>query len=154
MANRIKFISSFLGMILMLIASSSQALMGPDCSVLTGCKRSICEKEKELAEAKQYNDMAKVFGIEKSLLHLRADCVQSPTGTSAKYAGKLAELEEEYQGDLEDALNEYRADLRDAQRDGKSAKIQQVEEKYQQKKVSITMKYQQKKADLNAAFGY
>ncbi len=139
---------------LLLFAGSLQASMVSDCAALTGCKRSICEKEKELAEAKQYNDIAKVFGIEKSLFHLRADCSQSPTGTSVKYEGKLAELEEEYQDDLKDALNEYRADLRDAQRDGKQAKIQQVEEKYQQKKESITNKYQQKMDDLKAAFGY
>ena len=144
----------FLASSLVIIGSASIVYAATDCSALTGCKRSICEKEKELSEAKQYNDIAKVFGIEKSLLHLRADCAQSPTGSSAKYAGKLAELEEEYQDDLEDALNEYQADLRDAQRDGKSAKIQQVEQKYQQKKDSITAKYQQKKADLNAAFGY
>ncbi len=152
--KNIKTLATLFASALLLTCVTAPAFATASYMTLSGCARAICEKEQELEEARNFNDISKILGIQNSLVHLRADCTQMPAGASSKFNAKLAGQKEEYREDLEEAFNEYQDDLEEAQREGKPAKVQQAEQKYHQKIFSKTDKYQQKQAQLNTTFGY
>ncbi len=114
------------------------------CVVLTGCERKICEKEAELAKAKEYGDVAKILGLQNSLVHVKDSCAQNPDLTSAEYQADLKELKDEYKEDLDDALDEYEDDLAEAKADGKPDKVARAKQKYELKVQQATDEYQRK----------
>lgn len=132
--------------------STLAATATSQCINISGCERKICEKQKELDKAKEYNDIAKIIGLQNSIVHLQESCALDPNHADKKYAGKMEELKEEYKQDLEDALEEYQDDLAEAKSEGKENKILLAKEKYEAKLSRLEDEYNAKVQQLKDKF--
>lgn len=145
-AVRAVLIIAFFGTILPVSAESSES----SCYGLTGCDRKICEKEKALQVARQYNDISKIIGIQDSLVHLRESCAKRTILTKEEYDTELKELKREYKEDLAEALEDYDDDVRKAKTEGKKEKIDRAMDKYKSKIREAADKYERKLKALKA----
>lgn len=138
-----------ISLITVLVGVYSSAYAAENCVSLTGCERAICEKQNELEKANYYDDLPKIIGIQKSLVHMRYKCFDHTENIHHKaYVNELDNLKKEYKEDLDEALEEYVEDSEDARKDRKTEKLESVKKKYEEKVQTITSKYQRKREDL------
>ena len=104
---------------LMLLGVNLQANAPVSCDELSGCKKKICNIEKELATAKKMDNSSKVDGLETSLDQVKKHCTDDKL--DKKFEDKISDVQED--------LAEHTKDYEQAVKDNKADKIEKYKAK-------------------------
>lgn len=110
------------------------SIAAQECSGLSGCEAKVCQIEKQIELAKQYNNSNKEAGLQKALTEVKDHCTVD---------GLKDDLQDEIK-DVKDDLAEHQDDLAEAMKDQKLDKV----EKYKQKIAEDKQELEQLKAEL------
>lgn len=121
---------------LVLLGVNVQANSPVNCDALSGCKKKICNLEKELDTAKKMNNSSKVDGLETSLDQVKKHCTDD----------KLTKDVEDKMDDAKEDLVEHTKEHEEAVKDNRPDKI----EKYKAKMAEDNAEIKQLQEELKA----
>lgn len=112
---------------LILLAVNVEANTQVNCDDLTGCKKKICNLEKDIAIAKEMKNTARVNGLEISLEKVNTHCTDD----------KLIEAMENKIDDTKEDLEEHKKEYAEALEDNKPDKVKKYKTKMAEEEEEI-----------------
>lgn len=113
--------------VLVLFAASVPAITSSDCEDLIGCKKKICEIEKQIEISQKTGNKQKTDGLRKALKNVKENCTDK--GLKDNLIEKIRVVKEE--------IVEYESDLKEAKEYGKTDKVLKYQNKINEEKSKI-----------------
>ena len=113
--------------VLVLFATSVPAITSSDCKDLIGCKKKICEIEKQIEISQKKGNTQKTDGLKKALKNVKENCTDK---------GLKDDLIEEIRV-VKEEIVEYESDLKEAKESGKTDKVLKYQNKIKEEKNKI-----------------